>query len=208
MGRKIKDLAGRKFGIVTVISLSDKRYKASGGAFWTCVCECGNIATLWGPSLRNGHTTSCGCREGMRVNTEPSKTNLKYKYGLSVEEYHFIFKYQSNCCALCQTDDPKSKCGWNIDHCARKFKYIGKRRSIRGILCHPCNTKVVAGYEHMLFQRADQPFPLVDEYLRNPPAQAALKLYDSLYSEINTEEKQDDDDDKCRPSYESLKLIA
>jgi recombination endonuclease VII len=207
MGRKVKDLTGQRFGMLTVVSKSARRDK-HGNLFWNCVCDCGNSTTIRRDNLAYGNTVSCGCQERMRINNEPRRVYLKHRYGLSVEEYHFIFKYQNNCCALCQTEEPKSKSGWNIDHCARKARYIGKRRSVRGVLCSHCNTKVVAGYEHMLFQRPDQPFPLVDEYLRNPPAQAALKLYDSLYSEINTEEKQDNDDDKCRPGYESLKLIA
>jgi recombination endonuclease VII len=208
MGGKVKDLTGKRFGVLTVVSLSDKRTKTNA-KYYNCVCDCGNSFVVRQSSLVTGNTISCGCRMRKRVGNEPNPRMIRYYYGLSVEEYHFIFKYQNNCCALCQTEEPKSKNGWNIDHCHRKARHIGKRRSVRGILCSYCNTKVVAGYEHMLFQRPDQPFPLVDGYLMNPPAQAALKLYDSLKNELNMEEKQDDDnDDKCRPSNESLKLIA
>ena len=28
---------------------------------WICECECGNIKPIRGSSLRNGHSTSCGC---------------------------------------------------------------------------------------------------------------------------------------------------
>jgi recombination endonuclease VII len=207
MGR-FKDLTGRRFGLLTVVSLADHRAK-DGKIQWNCVCDCGNSATIRSASLIGGINVGCGCRNGVRANIKVKESQLKTVHGIILKERDFIFNYQGNCCAICQTDEPKSKMGWQIDHCPRKRRHIGKRRSIRGILCYPCNNALVRGYEHLLFQRADQPFPLVDGYLMNPPAQAALKLYDSLNNEINMEAKQDDDDDnQQRSSDKPFKLVA
>ena len=59
MGRKAKDLTGRRYGRLTVIERrgSDKR----GNALWLCRCDCGNEIIVRGDSLRSENTMSCGC---------------------------------------------------------------------------------------------------------------------------------------------------
>lgn len=57
---KSNSLVGQKFGMLTVISLddkrtSDRRYK------WVCKCDCGNIKSISGRLLKLGKTKSCGC---------------------------------------------------------------------------------------------------------------------------------------------------
>lgn len=56
---KMIDITGQTFGKLTVIEcagkLDGRRY------FWKCQCECGNIVTKEGSSLRSGNTKSCGC---------------------------------------------------------------------------------------------------------------------------------------------------
>ena len=60
---KALDLVGQKFGYLTVIKRieNDKR----GGTMWLCRCDCGEYATIRGPSLVNGHSKSCGCFNGL-----------------------------------------------------------------------------------------------------------------------------------------------
>ena len=58
MGRLI-DLTGQKFNRLTV--LEKDTAKKSKNACWICQCECGNIVSVQGVHLRNGHTKSCGC---------------------------------------------------------------------------------------------------------------------------------------------------
>lgn len=61
MGKEVKDLIGRKFGRLTVISCKGK---ANNGKYqWECICDCGKIVTVKGNSLTTGHTKSCGCFE-------------------------------------------------------------------------------------------------------------------------------------------------
>lgn len=55
-----KDLLGQKFGLLTVVDLSDKVAPATG-RLWKCECECGNIAYVPSNRLTTGHTQSCGC---------------------------------------------------------------------------------------------------------------------------------------------------
>lgn len=70
MGKKI-DMTGwvmKEHGVpdskLTVL-YEDKEYtknrKILNSPHWLCKCECGNVITIKGQSLRNGNTKSCGC---------------------------------------------------------------------------------------------------------------------------------------------------
>ena len=54
------DLTGQRFGAWTAI----RRDKASTHkmTYWMCRCECGTMKSVRRDHLRNGETTSCGCR--------------------------------------------------------------------------------------------------------------------------------------------------
>lgn len=53
--RKLIDIAGQKFGRLTVVA-------HLGSGRWECLCSCGRSTTCLGVDLRNGHRTSCGCK--------------------------------------------------------------------------------------------------------------------------------------------------
>lgn len=55
----MKNLLGKRFGMLVVVEKSDKR--RNGSLCWTCKCDCGNVVTVCGAELRNGDTRSCGC---------------------------------------------------------------------------------------------------------------------------------------------------
>ena len=59
----IIDLTGEKYGRLTVLSRDKDRMSKSGRTetMWLCKCNCGNIVSVRGASLRNGNTASCGC---------------------------------------------------------------------------------------------------------------------------------------------------
>jgi hypothetical protein len=59
------------------------------------------------------------------------RRDLKKHYGISLEDYEFLFHSQGAKCAICKSTKPKGK-GWHIDH-------DHKSGQIRGILCHYCN---------------------------------------------------------------------
>lgn len=56
---KAIDLTGKKYGRLTVLEL-DKSAKQQNRK-WKCKCDCGNVTSVAGNNLKNGHTQSCGC---------------------------------------------------------------------------------------------------------------------------------------------------
>ena len=59
-------------------------------------------------------------------------TQLKYKYGISLDEYENMLKKQENSCAICGSRDPRGQGVFHVDHCHLSHK-------VRGLLCQPCN---------------------------------------------------------------------
>jgi hypothetical protein len=59
------DITGDKISFLTVLHRSPARSGITS-AFWTCLCDCGNTTEVRSVYLRNGHTTSCGCKQGNR----------------------------------------------------------------------------------------------------------------------------------------------
>ena len=58
---KMANIAGMRFGLLTVIKLTDKR-AVNGSVIWECICDCGNVTEVPAHQLVRGHTLSCGCR--------------------------------------------------------------------------------------------------------------------------------------------------
>ena len=54
-----KDLAGLKFGRLTVLARADSN--DVNHPKWACLCECGKEKTVSRSNLVTGHTKSCGC---------------------------------------------------------------------------------------------------------------------------------------------------
>ncbi len=59
--KKAKEITGEKFGKLKVLKRAGS--SKNGLAMWECLCECGKIKNIVGTSLRNGNTTSCGCKK-------------------------------------------------------------------------------------------------------------------------------------------------
>ena len=57
------------------------------------------------------------------------KHNLKYRYGITEEDYNKMAKKQKYCCPICDSKPIKPL---YVDHCHDTNK-------IRGLLCHRCN---------------------------------------------------------------------
>ena len=53
-----KDLIGKKYGRLEVISFSSKK---RGVSYWVCKCDCGNEKIVHEWSMLYGKTSSCGC---------------------------------------------------------------------------------------------------------------------------------------------------
>lgn len=68
-----------------------------------------------------------------KVNAEKIRDRiLKYKYGISLEEYNLMFERQNGCCLICK-EQPKK--GLVVDHSHNTGK-------VRGLLCNDCNTGI------------------------------------------------------------------
>lgn len=56
------DYSGQKFGRLTVIRALEPEEVKTKTYNWLCQCECGNIIHANISKLKDGHTTSCGCK--------------------------------------------------------------------------------------------------------------------------------------------------
>ena len=66
---------------------------------------------------------------------ERAKINMAKRAGgarMTQEEFNTLFAAQGHRCAICHSDHPGAKHGWNIDHCH-------KSGNVRFILCAHCN---------------------------------------------------------------------
>lgn len=53
------DIKNKKFFRLMVLEKAESIGKR--GAFWKCICDCGNKCTVYGGHLRSGDRKSCGC---------------------------------------------------------------------------------------------------------------------------------------------------
>lgn len=53
----VKTMAGREFGALTVLKMSQAHDR------WVCLCKCGTFCTKNGRTMRYGSTRSCGCQQ-------------------------------------------------------------------------------------------------------------------------------------------------
>ncbi len=86
------DLKGKVFGYLTVLELTDKKYRRDG--VWRCLCKCGNEIEVPATSLICGNTTSCGC-----LNTEILQHANRYVEGTSLRQAlndETVSKYSSS----------------------------------------------------------------------------------------------------------------
>lgn len=70
-----KDISGQKFGKLTVVKMICQNESKQN--IWECVCECGNIKTVYTKQLTSGHTRSCGCLQNAKDLTGKTFGRLK-----------------------------------------------------------------------------------------------------------------------------------
>lgn len=66
--------------------------------------------------------------------------NLKYRFGITLEQYTSMLEKQNNCCDICKRHKSKFKRSLAVDHCHKTGK-------IRGLLCSKCNGNIGKVYE-------------------------------------------------------------
>lgn len=84
------DETGNVYGYLTVINRNmEPENIKDGRAMWNCQCKCGNICIVSGKLLRDGHTTSCGCRRQSlgeeKVENLLLQNNISYAKEYSVQ---------------------------------------------------------------------------------------------------------------------------
>lgn len=72
---EFRDLTGKRFGMLTVLSLAEKR---RGAIMWKCLCDCGRTSVVRSSNLFRGATRSCGCQ---LVKHGKKGTRLYYIWG-------------------------------------------------------------------------------------------------------------------------------
>ena len=96
---KFNDLAGQKFGRLTVLELYGRdKY---GKILYKCRCDCGNEHITHGRSLLNGHCQSCGC-----LNHDVKIENSKYG-GLAQQEKR-LYQIWKSMMARCNNPNHKN----------------------------------------------------------------------------------------------------
>lgn len=159
MTKHIKDLVGKKFGRLLVISFSDIR-GVSKHSYWLCKCECGKEKIVRGGHLKDNNVNSCGClakensskrlKEYASSNNHKGEGNPMWKGNkASHSSFHtwlsknYIKPERCQKCKYIKRLDWALKRGKNHDHnvknylclcrsCHLKYDYTPERRKFMG----------------------------------------------------------------------------
>ena len=84
-------IIGQKFGLWTVLSISDKILNKKN--YVNCQCFCGTIREVVENNLKNGGSTNCGCQKNWRSENpqEVSRIYLYKQYQKGAERRNFCF---------------------------------------------------------------------------------------------------------------------
>jgi 5-methylcytosine-specific restriction endonuclease McrA len=103
---KINDLAGKTFGLLTVIKRADNT--KNGTAQWECLCKCGNQTVVRGDCLRRGVTQSCGCfmrAKGVRKNFKQIDVTCDFCGGIFKDKPSSVKRKTKHfCCQNCYAE--------------------------------------------------------------------------------------------------------
>ena len=106
---KVIDLTGQRFGRLVVLGFdkksNDRQY------MWLCRCDCGDVVSVRGYSLRSGNTQSCGCLQ--------KETNIKLRqtHGMTKTRVYNIWKSMRQRCSIPSTSGYKYYGGRGIKVC-------------------------------------------------------------------------------------------
>lgn len=101
-----EDLAGQRFGYLTVSRPDTERPMSGCGKYWLCQCDCGTLKSVAKNDLKRGHTKSCGCmrhelwkkssstyKGDRNLNKSGYATLLGYKGHPNANEHGRIFEH-------------------------------------------------------------------------------------------------------------------
>lgn len=101
MDKKVDEMIGKKFGLLTVINRTDNYIFPNGDSViaYNCRCDCGNNKTIPKRSLKNGNTKSCGCihteivRKLGKSNIKTNTYDLSGDYGIGYTTEGKVFYF-------------------------------------------------------------------------------------------------------------------
>lgn len=132
MSRKIKDLTGNRYGLLTVTGRGSDYVYPNGKRRprWDCRCECGNTTLVQTGALTSGRTRSCGCLRSEMVRERIKGMNARkvvdisgIRFGRLIAEYPIETKKDLGRLWLCHCD-----CG-NDTIIPAKMLQAGKTKS-------------------------------------------------------------------------------
>lgn len=154
--------------------------RVSNGQCVECLKEIG-LRQYWG-NPKKGRQRAAAFRKTNpdKIKANNDKHSVITLYGITREEKEAIFRYQGECCAICRGTESGGRLGWHVDHNHKTKQQIGKRESVRGVLCCRCNTKWIAEFEKFgkcgfRYAYGEQLTATVEAYLTSPPAQKVLE---------------------------------
>lgn len=130
-------------------------------AYWKCKCSCGNLTTVQGTKLRNGHTTSCGCinsKGELAIIHLLNDNNIEYKTQVKIPgcedkdllRFDFAIYHDGILMYLIEYDGVQhyhTDSGWNTEE---KFNQIKRKDNIKNIFCKEHNIPLIRiPYTHL-----------------------------------------------------------
>lgn len=112
-GKKLRDLSGQRFGILTVERRGEDDQR-NQKVTWICKCDCGNVKTVRSNDLVRGKVTSCGCN----ANLTGSEAKA-FKHGRAGTKVHHIWKEMRRRCSNSDHLNYESYGGRGITVCER-----------------------------------------------------------------------------------------
>lgn len=116
-------------------------------------CAAARVAAYYAANAKyRAASKARAAAQGPKTPWKSRVDSLKFKYGITHEQYEEMEKAQDHKCALCRSPEigrtgksGKWKAGfWNVDHCHKTGK-------VRGLLCHTCNVRL-GSYEKLMEQ--------------------------------------------------------
>jgi hypothetical protein len=116
-GRKLIDLTGQRFGMLTVIERAPNSLK--GDIRWLCKCDCDNTKVVLAYSLTGSETKSCGCSTAKFIGEKVKRHGL-----VDTSIYHAWGGMKSRC--LNPLDEFYDNYGGRgITICTQWMKFLG-----------------------------------------------------------------------------------
>lgn len=92
----VDNMLDREFGRLTVIGRESDIYTKEGTVVdcWKCRCTCGGEIVVRGASLRNGHTSSCGCYRLEMLSGKEHMSKSEEAVANILDKYALAYTYQ------------------------------------------------------------------------------------------------------------------